>query len=410
MELTEEEEPIMRIVIACERYSEGMGYSENAWPRALAARGHEVYLVTSTMQIYGDEAIYDGVYREFLGPSRVEPGTKQVHGVTVIRLPILCWWKRFRLTRGGIRQVLRLKPDIVQTFDPRSMQTLLLSLSARRAGFKLFTSEHSVASVYPAYHSFAKWPLHQRIYLRLTETLIGRLAARNVSRCYASTPDAEEIAMWFHGLKPEQIRRLALGIDTFLLHPVQTPEEAEARRRERARCGFSDHEIVCIYTGRFTPAKNPLCLAQAVGLLRERGLPFRAIFLGEGQQRDAIAACPGCQVEPFVQYPELGRSYRAVDIGVWPCQESISMLDAASCGLPIVVGDKIKALERVEGNGLTYRENDPAALADVLTRLQDGQLRAQLGSRGVAKMKEHFSVDRVVDVLLENYAAALRTK
>ena len=31
-----------------------MGYSENVWPRALAARGHDVYVVTSTMQVYGD--------------------------------------------------------------------------------------------------------------------------------------------------------------------------------------------------------------------------------------------------------------------------------------------------------------------------------------------------------------------
>lgn len=396
----------MRIVIASERYSEGMGYSENSWPRALAARGHEVYLVTSTMQIYGDEAIYDGVYRQFLGPARLEPGVKQVHGVTVIRLPIFCWWKRFRLTHGGIRQVLRLKPDIVQTFDPRSMQTLLLSLNARRAGFKLFTSEHSVASVYPAYHSLAKWPLHRRIYLRLTETLIGWLAARNVSRCYASTSDAEEIAVRFHGLKSEQMRRMSLGIDTTLLHPLQSLADEEERQRERVRLGFAPTDIVCIYTGRFTGAKNPGCLARAIELLNERGLPFRAIFLGEGAQREKIAASKGCRVEPFVQYPELGRYYRAADIGVWPCQESISMLDAAACGLPIVVGDKIKAVDRYEGNGLTYVENDPQSLAEQLIRLQDRRLRAELGARGVEKMRANYSVESVVDVLLADYEKA----
>ena len=398
----------MRIVVASERYSEGMGYSENVWPRALAARGHEVYFVTSTMQVYGDEAIYDGVYKQFLGPSRVEPVVKKEHGVTIIRLPIFCWWKRFRLTSGGIRQVLRLKPDIVQTFDPRSMQTLLLSLNARRAGFKLFTSEHSVASVYPAYHSLAKWPWRRQLYLYLTETFIGRIAARNVSRCYASTSDAEEIAVRFHGLKPAQMRRMSLGIDTLLLHPVRSSADADGRERERARLGFAGSELVCIYTGRFTEAKNPLCLARAIELLRQRGHPFRGIFLGDGAQREKIAASSGCRVESFVPYPELGRFFRAADIGVWPCQESISMMDAAACGLPIVVGDKTKAVERYDGNGLTYVENNPESLADRLMQLQDAALRAKFGARGTEKMNANFSIERVVDTLITDFEAALK--
>lgn len=400
----------MRIVIASERFSEGMGYSENVWPRALAARGHDVYVVTSTMQVYGDADFYDAVYRRFLGPRHAEPGIKKIDGVTVIRLPVFCWWKRFRLTKGGIRQVLKLKPDIVQTFDPRSMQTLLLSFHARRCGFKLFTSEHSVASIYPAYHSLDKWPLHQRLYLRFTETFIGWLACRRAERCYASTSDAEEIAVRFHGLRSEQMRRMSLGIDTMLLHPVESEADRSEREAERRRLGFLPDEVVCIYTGRFTDAKNPLCLAQAVEILRKRGLPFRAIFLGDGEQSDKIAAADGSQLQSFMPYPELGRFYRAADVGVWPCQESISMMDAASAGLPIVVGDKIKAVDRYEGNGLTYVENDPVSLAERLITLQDPQLRARLGKRGSEKMRAGYSVDRVIDVLLADYEAAIGEK
>jgi glycosyltransferase involved in cell wall biosynthesis len=398
----------MRIVIASERFSEGMGYSENVWPRALAARGHDVYVVTSTMQVYGDADFYDAVYRRFLGPRHAEPGIKKIDGVTVIRLPVFCWWKRFRLTKGGIRQVLKLKPDIVQTFDPRSMQTLLLSFHARRCGFKLFTSEHSVASIYPAYHSLDEWPLHQRLYLRFTETFIGWLACRRAERCYASTSDAEEIAVRFHGLRPEQMRRMSLGIDTALLHPVRTEADRQERLAHRAQLGFAVDDIICIYTGRFTEAKNPLCLARAVEILRGRGLAFRAIFLGDGEQSKKIASTKGCQVQSFVPYPELGRFYRAVDIGVWPCQESISMMDAASAGLPIIVGDKTKAVERYEGNGLTYSENDPQSLAERLCSLEDASLRNLLGMKGAEKMRASFSVDRVIEILLGDYEAALK--
>lgn len=398
----------MRIVLATERHSEGMGYCENVWPGLMAARGHEVHIVTSTMQVYGDAPFYHEVYGRFLGPPIVAPGHKVVDGVHVIRLPVFCWWRRFRLTRGGIRAVLKLRPDIVQTFDPRSLQTLLLSAASLRAPFKLFTSEHSAASVYPAYHSLARWPLHQRLYLRLTETVLGWLACRRVAVCYASTPDSADIAVRFHGVRPASIRRLPLGVDTGLFHPCLTEADQDERRRQRAALGVAPEELLCIYTGRFTGPKNPLCLAQAVEILRRQGRPFRAVFLGDGEQAAAMAAADGCWVKAFTPYPQLGRYYRAADIGVWPCQESVGMLDAAACGLPIVVGDHIMARERVDGNGLTYAENDPASLAEQLARLQDAQLRIELGRRGTEKMRAQFSVERVIDVLLNDYAAALQ--
>lgn len=86
------------------------------------------------------------------------------------------------------------------------------------------------------------------------------------------------------------------------------------------------------------------------------------------------------------------------------------MMDAASAGLPIVVGDKIKAVDRYEGNGLTYVENDPISLAERLITLQDPQLRARLGKRGSEKMRAGYSVDRVIDVLLADYEAAIGKK
>lgn len=397
----------MRIVFYSDRFSENMGYNENVLPASMAARGHDVYLVTSTMQVYGDSPFYDAVYGQFLGPSIVGPCRKALDGFNLVRLPILCWWKRFRLTRGAVREVLKLKPDIVQTFDPRAMSTLLLSVASRASTFKLFTSEHSVASVYPAFHAFDRWPFHQRLYLRLTETLLGWVACRPVVVCYAPTPDAGEIAVRFHGVDSRSVRHLPLGVDTSLFRPVGSDVDRGDRARLRKTLGVDPDDILCIYSGRFTNDKNPLCLARAIELLRATGRPFRGLFLGRGEQAGEIMAAGGCRIMPFVPYPELGGFFRASDIGVWPCQESISMLDAAACGLPIVVGDKIKARERVDGNGMTYAENDPASLADQLARLADPALRSRLGGVGVQKARTLFGLDRVVDIILKDYETAL---
>lgn len=175
----------------------------------------------------------------------------------------------------------------------------------------------------------------------------------------------------------------------------------------RERLGVQPQEILYIYTGQFTEAKNPLLLARTVESMRARGAAVRALFLGDGQQRAAIAAHGASIVLPFVPHRELVDYYRAADVGVWPTQESTSMLDAAACGLPVVVNNTLRAVERIDGNGLTYELNDQASLESVLSRLLDRDARRQLGSVGARRMIEQFSWNALVQRRLSDYRASL---
>ena len=175
----------------------------------------------------------------------------------------------------------------------------------------------------------------------------------------------------------------------------------------RAELGYAEGDLVCIYTGQFTDVKNPLVLAQAVVLLRGQGMSVRGLFIGNGPQNDAIAACDGCTVLPFRPHRELPRYYRASDIGVWPTQESMSMLDAAACGLPIIVNDTLLATERIEGNGITYRLNDVRDLADKIRSLSDPARRRQLGDTGASRIAELFSWSAIARRRLADYQAAV---
>jgi len=98
-------------------------------------------------------------------------------------------------------------------------------------------------------------------------------------------------------------------------------------------------------------------------------------------------------VKSFIKYEELPKYYRAADIGVWPRQESISMSDASSCAIPIVVSNLMSAKDRIDGNGFTYLENDPLDLARVLLDLQSKELRLKLGTIGSIKIIENYSLD-----------------
>jgi glycosyltransferase involved in cell wall biosynthesis len=110
---------------------------------------------------------------------------------------------------------------------------------------------------------------------------------------------------------------------------------------------------------------------------------------------------------PFIPFYELGDFYRSADIGVWPTQESTSMLDAAACGLPIVVNDTLVAIERIEGNGLIYKLNDVNDLVRALRSLRAPQERKRLGLLGADKMARTFSWESVAKRRLADYEVAL---
>jgi glycosyltransferase involved in cell wall biosynthesis len=105
-------------------------------------------------------------------------------------------------------------------------------------------------------------------------------------------------------------------------------------------------------------------------------------------------------------FSELGDYYRAADIAAWLTNESTSMLDAAACGIPIIVSDRIYQ-DHVVGNGLSYKMNDLDSLCDALRSLQDEPLRRELGNAGAKKMRDRFSWEMAAKTRLEDFNAAL---
>src|SRR5262245_41937410 len=77
----------LRIAVVTPFYSAGMGYTENCLPKALAALGHDLHVITSTLNVYGNEPSYDRNYRDLLGPPEVTGGSTRSNGFQVHRLP-----------------------------------------------------------------------------------------------------------------------------------------------------------------------------------------------------------------------------------------------------------------------------------------------------------------------------------
>jgi glycosyltransferase involved in cell wall biosynthesis len=400
----------MRVALLSEVFAPNMGYLENFLPKYLARFGAEVHVITTDLPPYYQmkENELKNTYGGFADASQLVPGTTEtIEGFTLHVLPHKRVLGHVQMV-GLISKLRSMRPHIVQGTHVIGWTPLQSALAKPFLGYKLCSGNHYHSSVFPL--SRRKLPFWSMDLLscRITRTVPGWLGSLLTERCYAIAPDCADVASRFFGVPRRKITVCPLGVDTELFSPITNETELVDRNYLREQLGFSASDIVCIYTGRFSEDKNPLLLARAVAQLAQRGECFRGLFVGNGVQATAIQAQRGCVIHPFVPVKRLVQFYRASDIGVWPTQESTSMLDAAACGLPVVANDTMNALERLQGNGLTYRLNDLGDLVRVLGGLHDGATRAQLGACGAQKMAKEFSWESIARRRLRDYEAVLR--
>jgi glycosyltransferase involved in cell wall biosynthesis len=373
----------MIIVILSEWYSEKMGYAENYLPPALGELGHQVHLVTTDLQVYATSSDYDAVYKQHLGPRQVDTGVTQERFFTLHRNPHEI---RDGILIGGLQETLRsINPDIIYCFEiltPIALQAVEYKRSAR---CRIFCESRRHLSVYPPPRT-----LLERVK-NLSVKLKGWQLARHVEKFYPVAPDVLRMITLYCGIPRRKCKLASLAVNTEIFRPNTDPSGKQELRRS---LGYNPEAIVCLYTGRFTPSKGPEILADAIRWLNVNGhTEFKGLFVGQGDEimQREIGATPGCQIHPFVDSKQLPLFYQSFDIGVWPLQESTSQLDAAACGMPIIINESVEDIGRIEGNGLSYEDRDPVSLARQILKLKSQDLRRELGRSGSRKVAERYS-------------------
>ncbi len=405
----------MKIVFISPWFSENMGYSENLFPKAIAKHGHEVHLITSNAQVYFNSPDYKKIYEPFLGPSTVECTTKEICGFMLHRLPYYELKGRIRnkisISGIGIRNLntalLNIKPDIIQTFNIAEIPTLECARYSRKHNVIFFTESHMHASVFRKNNKKTFTEKLSALLNKINPAI--RLIINQMEICYPIAQDIAEIVETFYSIPKKKIKIQSLGIDTELFTPVQTSEQENERNKIRSSFGFTNTDLVCIYTGRFTKDKDPFCLADAVAYINEKRSDVKALFLGSGTEKDIeyIKSKKGCYIHPFVKVTLLPSYYRAADLGVWPKQESTSQLDAAACGLPLILSNKIEVHERVSGNGLLYEEGEFIDMAGKIMELFDKSTRKKMSIIGIDKVIKSFSWEAISREREKDYYNAL---
>jgi glycosyltransferase involved in cell wall biosynthesis len=290
------------------------------------------------------------------------------------------------------RLLRTLKPDVVHVDEePYNLATFLAVRDARAVGARsIFFTWQNLPRRYPPPFSL----MEQRIYRSVDAAIAGTQEAAGVLRAKGYTGRVEVIPQF--GVDPE---RFSPG------HSVKGPP------------------WVIGYLGRLVEQKGLLTLLEAVaglevdwrleligsGPLRtqlesrahELSVADRLIFHDQVPSGDIPATLRGLHT---LVLPSLTRSF-------WKEQFGRALVEAMSCGIPVIGSDSGEIPRVIGHTGLVTPEGDAEALTDALQRLfADDSLRADLAERGRARVLERYTHERIAEQTVKLYRELLNSR
>ena len=200
------------------------------------------------------------------------------------------------------------------------------------------------------------------------------------------------------------------GVDRTMLNPA---------RRDmawRRSIGIADEEFVIGWLGRLVLEKGVERFCDTLDTLKSRGIPHRALIVGDGPARDLFESrAPHATFLGFQTGVDLARAVASMDVLVNPSKTEVFgnvTLEGMACGLPVVVADAAgtKHLVDHDVHGLLVPATDVTGYADAIARyIADPALRARHAAAGAARAEE-FSWDGVNQALVDQYKALIAAK
>lgn len=211
------------------------------------------------------------------------------------------------------------------------------------------------------------------------------------------------------GAAPDTVFVCPNGIDTRLFRP-------DVERRQRAPASVPEGAFVLGFHGRERPWHGFGLLAQAAGILLERGFPVHLLAIGEGE----FTALSGLPAETYTRLPWVEHEHIPSLIGRFdalpltyppetPCYFSpLKLAEAMACGaVPVVpdLGDLATVVDH-GGNGLVYPAGDLEALLGALESLiENPSLKSDLAD-AAARTARDLGWDRIAWRILDHFDLA----
>jgi glycosyltransferase involved in cell wall biosynthesis len=353
-------------------------------------RGHDVLVIAG--RIPAGEASMEHVAKEldlpYLHVASLQRAVSTTSDLATIR---------------AVRQLLRdRRPDVLHTHTAKAGTTgriaALLAGGARPAVVVHTFHGHVLSGYFD--------PVRERVF-----RLVERALARSNGRLIAVSEEVRNDLVSFRVAPREKIAVVPYGFDL----DARVRSDAATRTRKRAEVGAEDGTFVIGWAGRLTAIKRPLDLVRVAASVDRSML----VLAGDGELRDQVVKLVDelrmrDRVRLLGYVDDMGDWYAAFDAFLLTSLNEgapVVAIEAQAAGVPVVATDAggTRTVVADGETGFVVGIGDVQALSDRLCALRDDVgLRTRLAAVGRTRMREAFSIERMVDDVERVYEEARR--
>ncbi len=344
---------------------------------ALVEQGYQVRIVAS----------------KILGQSALSLPARQILGVPAFD-PLKRYGAHYPLFAPSLAWVLLQQvrwADLVHAQGMLYLNTVLALLLARLLHRPAILTEHAGFVPYsnPFFNFIQSIAVHTlgRLSLTLSDAII--------------VPDTivQQILEEKFSVPTQKIRRIPLGVDTALFHPLEDAQKRALRRE----LGWDDRPKV-LFVGNYVARKRiPL-------LLETLSEQFDLVLCGEGYETTSLP--PGVILSPPLEHEHLVKLYQAADLFVVPSSVetfAIVAYEAMASGLPVIMTNDLLHLTIRESGLVQFVEPTTNDLRQVIHRLLSfPEERRRIGQQSAEWVETRFSWKASIHQHLTVYNALLR--
>jgi len=338
--------------------------------KGLACLGHDVQVLTSNSS-EGEKEIENDLF-------------------TVKRLPTPVYCLGFPIV-SSLKEVLKTDVDLIHVHvnSPILAETAALGSVFRK--IPLVVTYHSDTYAKEARSSFRKlWFIAEPLY----DNLLKRQLCRIAKRITISTPVYLKKSPFLRKFE-DKVVVIPHGVDHGRFYM-----DAGIGEKFKIECGFPRETKIITYVGRLAPYKGLPTLLKAFHCVLRETKDVVLVVVGKGMMEKELKALAfDLKIQDAVIFAgEVGDEvlpsfYRMSDVFVLPSRSGaesfgLSLLEAMSCGIPVVASNVGGVPYVVGDGGVLVRPNSPLEMAEALERvLSDQALRQELSGKA---LKESF--------------------
>ena len=337
-------------------------------------------------------------------PELLAVGARHFEGYAASKNP----WDVLVANPARLSEILvREKVDLIHARSRAPAWSALIA--ARRRNIAFVTTYHGI---YAATSALKRW--YNSVMVR-SDAII---ANSNYTKAHI---------MEQHGIEPDKVTVIYRGVDSAAFDPAAVTSARSAIMARKWKLDIPHRRPRVILPARLTEWKGQRIFIAALARLKNQGVDFEAILVGDSQGRDAYAhtlrtliSDAGLSHQVFLvgHCNDMPAAFSLCDIAVTPSIQPEAFgrtaAEAQAMGLPVIASDLGGARETVDPNvtGYLSAAGDVGALADYLGTLiqMPRAQRLAMGAAGYARVRALFTTQSLQSQTLALYQRVMAAR